>query len=308
LRFLKWFGFWLLFRSLKNYLGLAKVRHVYTGGAPLGPEIFHMFQALDVNIKQAYGMTEQSGGTMIHRTDDIRLDTVGKPLPGIEIKVSDEGELLFRGDTIFKGYYKEPGATEKALRDGWFHTGDAAIIDDDGQVIIIDRMSDVMKLADGGKFSPQLIENKLKFSPYIIDALVIGQDKPFITAMVNIDMNNVGKWAENNQLPYTTFTDLSQKDRVYDLIEKEVAKINETLPRVAQVKRFVLLYKELDADDEELTRTRKVRRKFVAEKYKHLIDALYSDEKELEVEMDIRYRDGKEFRMKTKVKVKQVGV
>jgi long-chain acyl-CoA synthetase len=306
LRFLKRAGFWLLFRSLKNYLGLARVRHVYTGGAPLGPEIFNMFQALDINIKQAYGMTEQSGGTMIHRTDDIRLDTVGKPLPGIEIKVSDEGELLFRGDTIFKGYYKDPGATEKALRDGWFHTGDAALIDEDGQVIIIDRMSDVMKLADGGKFSPQLIENKLKFSPYIIDALVIGQDQPFITAMINIDMNNVGKWAESNQLPYTTFTDLSQKDKVYDLIEKEVVRINETLPKVAQVRRFVLLYKELDADDEELTRTRKVRRKFVAEKYKHLIDALYGDQEELEVESNIRYRDGKEFRMKTRVKVKQV--
>jgi len=306
LRFLKKIGFWLLFRSLKNYLGLARVRHVYTGGAPLGPEIFNMFQALDINIKQAYGMTEQSGGTMIHRTDDIRLDTVGKPHPGIQIKVSDEGELLFRGDTIFKGYYKDPGATEKALRDGWFHTGDAALIDEDGQVIIIDRMSDVMKLADGGKFSPQLIENKLKFSPYIIDALVIGQDQPFITALINIDMNNVGKWAEGNQLPYTTFTDLSQKDKVYDLIEKEVVRINETLPKVAQVKRFVLLYKELDADDEELTRTRKVRRKFVAEKYKHLIDALYGDQEELEVESNIRYRDGKEFRMKTRVKVKQV--
>ncbi len=306
LRLLKWIGYWVLFRSLKNYLGLARVRHVYTGGAPLGPEIFHMFQALDVNIKQAYGMTEQSGGTMIHRTEDIRLDTVGKPLPGIEIKVSDEGELLFKGDTIFKGYYKDPAATEKALRDGWFHTGDAAIIEEDGQVIIIDRMADVMKLADGGRFSPQLIENKLKFSPYIIDALVIGQDKPFITAMINIDMNNVGKWAENSQLPYTTFTDLSQKDRVYELIEREVAKVNQTLPKVARVKRFVLLYKELDADDEELTRTRKVRRRFVAEKYKHLIDALYGDEEELEVESHIRYRDGKEFRMKTKVKVKEV--
>ncbi len=307
LRFLKWVGFWLLFRSLKNYLGLAKVRHVYTGGAPLGPEIFHMFQALDVNIKQAYGMTEQSGGTMIHRTNDIRLDTVGKPLPGIEIKVSDDGELLFKGDTIFEGYYKNPEATERALREGWFHTGDAAVIDDDGQVIIIDRMSDVMKLSDGGRFSPQLIENKLKFSPYIIDALVIGQDKPFITAMINIDMNNVGKWAENNQLPYTTFTDLSQKEKVYDLIAGEVAKVNQTLPKVAQVKRFVLLYKELDADDEELTRTRKVRRKFVAEKYKHLIDALYGNQRELEVESHIRYRDGKEFRMKTKVRVKEVG-
>jgi len=306
LRLLKWIGYWLLFRSLKNYLGLARVRHVYTGGAPLGPEIFHMFQALDVNIKQAYGMTEQSGGSMIHRTDDIRLDTVGKPLPGIGVRISDEGELLMNGDTIFKGYYKDPEATRKVLEGGWFHTGDAAIIDEDGQVIIIDRMSDVMKLADGGRFSPQLIENKLKFSPYIIDALVIGQDKPFITAMVNIDMNNVGKWAETHQLPYTTFADLSQKEAIYDLIAGEVARINTTLPRVAQVKRFVLLYKELDADDEELTRTRKVRRKFVAEKYKHLIDALYGDKEELEVESDIRYRDGKGFRMKTKVRVKRV--
>jgi long-chain acyl-CoA synthetase len=307
LRLLKWIGYWLLFRSLKNYLGLARVRHVYTGGAPLGPEIFEMFQALDVNIKQAYGMTELSGGTLIHRTDDIRLDTVGKPLPGIEVRISDDGEMMIRGDTNFKGYYKDPEATQKALRDGWFHTGDAAIIDEDGQIVIIDRVSDVMKLADGGKFSPQLIENKLKFSPYIIDALVIGQDKPFITGMINIDMNNVGKWAENNQIPYTTFADLSQKESVYGLIEQAVAKINTTLPKVAQVKRFVLLYKELDADDEELTRTRKVRRKFVAEKYKHLIDALYGDAKELEVESNIRYRDGKGFQMKTMVKVQHVG-
>ncbi len=306
LKFLKWAGYWLLFRSLKNYLGLARVRHVYTGGAPLGPEIFKMFQALDINIKQAYGMTELSGGVIIHRTDEIRLDTVGKPLPGLEVKITDEGEMLFRGDTNFIGYYKNPEATKKALTDGWFHTGDAAIVDEDGQVIIIDRMGDVMKLADGSKFSPQLIENKLKFSPYIIDAIVIGQDRPFISAMISIDMNNVGKWAENNQLPYTTFADLSQKERVYELIERETAKINKTLPRIAQVKRFVLLYKELDADDEELTRTRKVRRSFVSEKYKDLIGALYGDKKELEVELNIRYRDGKEFQMKTMVRVQHV--
>jgi long-chain acyl-CoA synthetase len=295
-----------LFRSLKNYLGLARVRNVYTGGAPLGPEIFKMFQALDVNIKQAYGMTELSGGVIIHRTDAIRLDTVGKPLPGLEVMISDEGEMLVKGPTNFIGYYKNPEAPKKALTDGWFHTGDAAIVDEDGQILIIDRMADVMKLSDGSRFSPQLIENKLKFSPYIIDAIVIGQDKPFITGMISIDMNNVGKWAENNQLPYTTFADLSQKERVYELVEKEVAKINLTLPKVAQVRRFVLLYKELDADDEELTRTRKVRRSFVAEKYKELIGALYGDKKELEVESNIRYRDGKKFQMKTKVRVQHV--
>lgn len=305
-KLLNWIAYFMLFRALKNYFGLTRLRHVYTGGAPLGPEIFNMFQALGVNIKQAYGMTEQTAASIIHRTDDIRLDTVGMPLPGIEFKISDSGELLSRGDTIFKGYYKNPEATKEALRGGWFHSGDAALIDDDGHVIIIDRMSDVMKLTDGSRFSPQLIENKLKFSPFITDAVVVGQERPFIAAMIAIDMGNVGKWAENNQIPYTTFTDLSQKEEVYDLIAEEVAKTNESLPKVAKIKKFVLLYKELDADDDELTRTRKVRRKLVAERYKDLIDALYGDQEELEVEADIRYRDGKAFRMKTRVKVKQV--
>ena len=306
LKLLNMLGYIFLFRSLKNYLGLARLRHVYTGGAPLGQEIFNMFMALNVNIKQAYGMTEQTAASIIHRTDDIRLDTVGQPLPGIEFKVSDSGELLSRGDTIFKGYYKNPEATAEALKDGWFHSGDAALMEKDGHIIIIDRMSDVMKLVDGSKFSPQLIENKLRFSPYIVDAVVIGQDRPFISAMIAIDMANVGKWAENNQLAYTTFTDLSQKKEVYDLIAKEVAQANETLPKVAKVNRFVLLYKELDADDDELTRTRKVRRKFVAQRYKMLIDGLYGDREEFPVEADIRYKDGKEFRMKTTVRIKQV--
>jgi long-chain acyl-CoA synthetase len=303
---LGWLAYFFLFRSLRNYLGLSRLRHVYTGGAPLGPEIFHLFQALGVNIKQAYGMTEQTAASIIHRTDDIRLDTVGKPLPGLEFEVSDSGELLSRGDTIFKGYYKDPKATEKALRDGWFHSGDAALIEDDGHIIIIDRMSDVMKLGDGSKFSPQLIENKLRFSPYIIDAVIIGQERPFITAMIAIDMANVGKWAENNQIAFTTFTDISQKEETYDLIAGEVAQTNGSLPKVAKIRKFVLLYKELDADDDELTRTRKVRRRFVAERYKNIIEAMYSDAKEIHVEADIRYQDGKAFRMKTGVKIRQV--
>ncbi|MCF8082325.1 MAG: AMP-binding protein [Deltaproteobacteria bacterium] len=305
-RILNQLAYLLLFRALKNYLGLARLRHVYTGGAPLGPEIFNLFQALGINIKQAYGMTEQTAASIIHRTDDIRLDTVGKPLPGVEFKVSDSGELLSKGDTIFKGYYKDPEATKEALRDGWFHSGDAALIEDDGHIIIIDRMSDVMKLGDGSKFSPQLIENKLRFSPYILDAVVIGQERPFITAMIAIDMGNVGKWAENNQIPYTTFTDISQKEETYELVAQEVKKTNESLPKVAKVKKFVLLYKELDPDDDELTRTRKVRRRFVAERYKDLIEALYGEEETLDVEADIRYRDGKGFKMKTVVRVKQV--
>jgi long-chain acyl-CoA synthetase len=305
-RILSWIAYLLLFRSLNNYFGLTRLRHAYTGGAPLGPEIFKMFLALGVKIKQAYGATETTAATIVHRTDDIRIDTVGVPLPGIEVRTTDTGELLTKGDTVFKGYYKNPEATTEAIIDGWFYSGDAAIIDDDGHVVIIDRMADVMKLSDGSRFSPQLIENKLKFSPFIMDAVVIGQEKPYIAAMISVDAGNVGKWAENKQLAYTTFTDLSQKKEIYDLIAKEVAKTNHSLPKVAKVRRFVLLYKELDADDEELTRTRKVRRKFVIERYKELIEALYGDKEKIDIEADIRYKDGKGYRMKTRVMIRPV--
>ena len=305
-RLLNWIAYVMLFRSLNNFFGLSRLRHAYTGGAPLGPEIFKMFLALGVKIKQAYGATETTAAAIIHRTEDIRLDTVGVPLPEIEVKTTDTGELLTKGDTVFKGYYKNPEATAKTIIDGWFHSGDAAIIDDDGHVVIIDRMADVMKLSDGSRFSPQLIENKLKFSPFIMDAVVIGQEKPYISAMISVDAANVGKWAESRQIAYTTFTDLSQKKETYELIAQEVAKTNRSLPKVAKVKRFVLLYKELDADDEELTRTRKVRRKFVVERYKQLIEALYGDKEELDIEADIRYQDGKEYRMKTRVMIKPV--
>jgi long-chain acyl-CoA synthetase len=305
-RILSWIAYLLLFRSLNNYFGLTRLRHAYTGGAPLGPEIFKMFLALGVKIKQAYGATETTAATIVHRTDDIRIDTVGVPLPGIEVRTTDTGELLTKGDTVFKGYYKNPEATTEAIIDGWFYSGDAAIIDDDGHVVIIDRMADVMKLSDGSRFSPQLIENKLKFSPFIMDAVVIGQEKPYIAAMISVDAGNVGKWAENKQIAYTTFADLSQKNEIYDLIAKEVAKTNHSLPKVAKVRRFVLLYKELDADDEELTRTRKVRRKFVIERYKELIEALYGDKEKIDMEADIRYKDGKGYRMKTRVMIKPV--
>ena len=307
-QFLSRVGYLLLFRSLNNYFGLTRLRHAYTGGAPLGPEIFKMFLALGVKIKQAYGATETTAATIVHRTDDIRLETVGVPLPEVEVKTTDTGELLTKGDMVFKGYYKNPEASAHAIIDGWFYSGDAALIDEDGHVVIIDRLADVMKLSDGSRFSPQLIENKLKFSPFITDAVVIGQEKPYIAAMISIDSGNVGKWAENNQIAYTTFTDLSQKMEVYDLIAEEVAKANKTLPKVAKVKKIVLLYKELDADDEELTRTRKVRRNFVLQRYKELVDGLYGDQAALNIEADIRYTDGTGYRMKTRVMIKKIGV
>jgi long-chain acyl-CoA synthetase len=298
--------YFLLFRSLKNYFGLGNLRNVYTGGAALGPEIFNLFQALGVNIKQIYGQTETSGISVGHRNGDIKLTTVGKPIPEMEIKISDSGEILSRGPTVFAGYYKNEKATKTALVDGWLHSGDQGILDEDGHLVMIDRMKDVMQLVDGTKFSPQLIENKLKFSIYISEAVVVGKDRPFVAAMINMDMGNVGKWAEGNKITYTTYTDLSQKHEVYELVAAEVAKINASLPKAAQVKKFVMLHKELDADDDEMTRTRKVRRSFVEERYSQVIDALYGDRERLEVSSEIKYRDGKEFRMQTSVRIKAV--
>ena len=303
---LEWLGYLLMFRSLKNYFGMCNLRNVYTGGAALGPEIFNLFQALGVNIKQVYGQTETAGIAVGHRNGRIKLTTVGEPIPGMEIRISDSGEILTRGPTVFAGYYRNEEATHKAFVDGWLKTGDQGLLDEDGHLVMIDRMKDVMELADGTKFSPQLIENKLKFSMYISEAVVVGKNRPYVAAMINMDMANVGKWAENSNLTYTTYTDLSQKDEVYDLIAGEVAEANRSLPKAARVNKFVMLHKELDADDDEMTSTRKVRRSFVEERYAQLVEALYGDKERLQVASDVRYRDGKGFRMETKVQIRTV--
>ncbi len=219
--------------------------------------------ALGINIKQFYGQTEVTGLAVGHRNESVKLNTVGSPMPEVELKISDAGEILIKGPTVFKGYYQNEEATRKTLdAEGWVHTGDEGVLDEDGQLIMIDRQKDVMRLGDGSKFSPQLIENKLKFSPYINEAMVVGKDRPYIAALIIMDMGNMGKWAENHKLTFTTFTDLSQKPEVYDLIAGEISRINQSLPKVARVKRFVMMYKELDADDDEMTRTRKLRRGF----------------------------------------------
>ncbi|MFH1117723.1 MAG: AMP-binding protein, partial [Pseudomonadota bacterium] len=303
---LDWACYLLLFRSLKNYFGMGSFRNCYTGGAALGPEIFNLFQALGVNIKQVYGQTETAGIAVGHRNGDIKLTTVGVPIPGTEIEISDTGEILIKGPTVFAGYYKNEEATRKALRNEWLNTGDQGLLDEDGHLIMIDRMKDVMELTDGTKFSPQLIENKLKFSVYISEAVVVGKNRPYVGAMINIDMATVGKWAENRKLTYTTYTDLSQKDEVYDLIAGEVAQANKSLPKAARVSKFVMLHKELDADDDEMTRTRKVRRSVVEERYAQLVEALYGEAERLEVSSDIKYRDGSGFRMQTAVQIRSV--
>jgi len=221
--------------------------------------------------------------------------------------------VLIKSPGVFKGYYKNPEATAEALKDGWLHTGDAGIIDQDGHLIIIDRAKDVSTLANGTIFAPQYIENKLKFSPYIKEAVTIGQGKEFVTAMINIDMQSVGNWAERKNVGYTSYTDLSQKPEVYDLITQEVKKVNASLAkeeklRPAQIKRFLILHKELDPDDAEITRTRKLRRGFIAQKYAELINALYSEKEAVEVETKITYEDGRTANIRAFLKIKDVEV
>ncbi|MBO8172097.1 MAG: AMP-binding protein [Bacillaceae bacterium] len=302
-RLLYRFADYLLFSAIRDHFGLLRLKRAYTGGAALGPDIFRFFHGIGVNLKQIYGQTEIVGIAVAHRDGDIKFDSVGVPIPETEAKISEEGEILLKSPSVFAGYYNNEKSTRETIEDGWLHTGDAGYIDDDGHLYVIDRLKDVIRLDTGEMFSPQFIENKLKFSPYIQEAVAIGKGRPYVVAIINIDMSNVGRWAELNQIAYTTYTDLSAKPEVLDLIHKEVAKINEGLEEKARIKKFVLLYKELDADDEELTRTKKVRRGFVAEKYRDLIEGLYSETDEIHVEGRIRYRDGKETVIKTNLRV-----
>ncbi|MFQ5578475.1 MAG: AMP-binding protein, partial [Anaerolineae bacterium] len=294
---------WLVFQMIKDHLGLRHLRRAYTGGAALGPDVFRFFHALGVNLKQIYGQTEVSGIAVLHRDGDVKFQTVGVPIPETDIHIADNGEIMVRSPAVLQGYYRNPEATRDTLIDGWLHTGDAGYFDDDGHLIVIDRAKDVMTLHDGTKFSPQFIENKLKFSPYVKEAVVFGGDWPFVTAMLNIDMENVGKWAENNQIAYTTYTDLSQKEQVYQLVRSHVKTSNADLPPAARIRRFLLLHKELDADDAELTRTRKVRRGFVAQRYHEIIAALYGENDYLEVETTITYQDGRTATLQTRLRI-----
>jgi long-chain acyl-CoA synthetase len=303
-RLLYWLGWLFLFRALKDRLGVSRLRSASTGGAALGPDVFRFFHAIGVPLRQIYGQTEISGISCIHRGDAIRFHTVGKPIPGTEVRISETGEILSRSRAVFIGYYKNEDATREALSDGWLRSGDAGYFSEEGQLVVIDRIKDVLRLADGTQFSPQFIENRLKFSPYVKEAVVIGKDRPFLTALVCIDRETTGKWAEARKLSYTTYTDLSAKRDVYDLIQREIDGVNQTLPKAARIRKFVLLYKELDADDEELTRTRKVRRAFVEQRYASIIAALYGEEQHIAIDTEIRFQDGKTARIQADLAVR----
>jgi long-chain acyl-CoA synthetase len=303
------FAYLLVFRALKDRLGFTKLRSASTGGAALGPDTFRFFHGLGVNLKQIYGQTEISGISCIHYDGDINFDSVGKPIPETEIIIAEDGEVLSKSPSVFLGYYKNDEATVETLRDGWLHSGDAGHFTDDGHLVIIDRVKDVMQMADGTMFSPQFIENKLKFSPYIKEAVCIGDHLPYITSIICIDMPIVGKWAENNRINYTTYTDLASRPEVYELIETEARKVNRDLTRIndqSVIKKFVLLYKELDADDDELTRTKKVRRGFIAERYADVIEALYTEASDIPIDTTIKYQDGRAARIRTTLVIKQL--
>ncbi len=297
---------WIIFQEIKDLLGLRHLKRAYTGGAALGPDVFRFFHALGVNLKQIYGQTEINGIAVVHRDGDVKFQTVGTPIPETDIRIDENGEILMRSPAMMEGYYRNPEATAETLKDGWLHSGDAGYFDDDGHLIVIDRAKDVMTLHDGTKFSPQFIENKLKFSPYIKEAVVFGGDWPYVTAMINIDFPNVGKWAENHQIAYTTYTDLAQKPQIYQLIGSHVQASNADLPPAARIQRFLLLHKELDADDAELTRTRKVRRKLIAQRYEDIISALYSNSPYVDVDQTITYQDGRTARIRTRLTIETV--
>jgi long-chain acyl-CoA synthetase len=295
----------LLFRALRDRLGLSHVRSALTGGASLGSGVFRFFHAIGVNLKQLYGQTEIAGITCMHRNGDVKGTTVGLPLSGTEIKIDDNGEILSKGAGLFKGYYGDEEATRQAVTaDGWLRSGDAGSLDSHGHITITDRMVDVLILPDGSRFSAQQIENNLRFSPYIAEAVVLGGGVNPPVALISISSRAVGKWAGNNKLSYMTFADLTSRPEVIELIAGEVAGANTAMPDHARIARFAIIYKELDADEGELTRTGKVRRETVGVIYKELIDALHAGIDAVPIDTTVVFPDGKSGHIRATVTIR----
>lgn len=307
-----WLAQKFLYDQLKDRLGLTNVKSAATGGAALGPDTFKFFLAMGVPLRQLYGQTELMGAYTIHEKDDVDFDTVGIPFTDdikVSIKDPDEegiGEIISENRNRFMGYYKNEDATAEDLRDGIMYTGDAGYYNDAGHLVVIDRIADLAVMSSGLKFSPQFIENKLKFCPYIGEAVILGAGRDYLAAMVCIRYSIVSKWAEKNRISFTTYTDLSAREEVYKLLRKELLEINKTLPKAQQIKKFVLLYKELDPDDGELTRTRKVRRSVINEKYGEIIDTIYSDQSHVDIDTTITFQDGTKQRIQTTLEVENL--
>ena len=295
-----------LFRHLRSSLGLSNARICYTTGAMLSPDAFRFYHALNLPLKSVY-VTTEGGALTGARNDDIGLETVGPVHDGAEVRITEKGEIVCRQPGIFVGYYKDPDKTGEVLKDGWFYTGDNGFIRKDGHIVFVDRVKDLVNLASGDNLAPQLIESRLRFSPYIKDAWVVaGKEKTYAAVIIIINYNTVGRWAGQRRVGYSTYAELSQKPEVYDLVKQFVDKINSTLPSGSRVRKYVNLHKEFDPDEGELTRTRKLRRTFLEERYRELIDAIYADKTEVPIEARVRYRDGRIGTTKTTLSIKSV--
>jgi len=302
---------WMLFGALRDRLGFSRVRSAATGGAAMGPDTFKLFLAMGVPLKQLYGQTELLGAWTLQTGKELDVDTVGVPFEGCESRIENAdhngvGEIVARHPNMFLGYYNNEEATKADMRDGWMYTGDAGFFDDKGRLTVIDRMKDIAETSRGDKFSPQYIENKLKFSPYVGEAVVLGAGRDHLTAIICVRFSIVSKWAEKNRIAFTSYTGLSAQPRVYELIRGEVEHVNKSLPEAQRIRRFLLLYKELDADDGELTRTRKVRRGVVSERYGQIIDALYSSQKTAELDTEVTFEDGRKGRVQASMPIMDV--
>jgi long-chain acyl-CoA synthetase len=301
-----------VFGPLKNVLGLSRVRVAYTAGAAIGPDLFRFYRSIGINLKQLYGQTETCAYVCLQPDGQIKFDSVGKPAPGVEVKIADNGEILVKGPMLLKEYYKRPDATAESINaDGYFMTGDAGMFDDEGHLKIIDRAKDVGKLSNGAMYAPNYIENKLKFFQHVKEAVVFGDKRDMVCAFINIDIGAVGNWAERRGIAYSGYTDLAARQEVYGLIQECIEQCNaelvgEGMLADSQIHRFLILHKELDPDDDELTRTRKVRRGFVAEKYAVLIDALYSGKATQFIETQVKFEDGRTGKVAADLQIRDV--
>jgi long-chain acyl-CoA synthetase len=295
-----------LVRPIRDSLGLTNARICYATGAMLSPDAFKFYHALNIPIKSLYGSTE--GGALTGaKNDDIRLDTVGPVHQGAEVRITDDGEIIYRQPGVFLGYYNDPGKTARVFKNGWFYSGDSGFINEDGHLVFLDRVEDLVELASGDKLAPQLIESRLRFSPYIRDAWVLGgPDGAYTSAILIIDYESVGRWAGRERVSYTTFTELSQKPEVYQLVKQDIDRVNQTLPAGTKIRKYVNLHKEFDPDEAELTRNRKLRKALTRERYRELINAIYSNKTEVPVEAQVRYRDGRMGTIKTTLTIQSV--
>lgn len=304
-----WLGNMLIYAPLKNTMGFSRIRIAYTAGEAVGAELFNFYRALGINIKQLYGQTEAVVFVTVQPDHEVRADTVGRPAPQVEVVVNEDGEVLYRGPGVFQGYYKNEQATRDAKDShGWVKTGDAGYFDDDGHLKIIDRAKDVGKLNNGAMFAPKYIENKLKFFPQIREAVTFGDQRDYVTALVNIDLDAMGNWAERNHIPYASYQELAAHSKVYEMIKRNIEQVNHDLAAdrrlcASQIKRFLILHKELDPDDGEMTRTRKVRRATIFDKYQTLIAALYSDATHCYINTEVTFEDGRRGALEADLKI-----